>query len=261
MNKYFRSFVAVLALSLGLFVTTPVSAQTTLTQTALSAAVTTTNDNSITVNSATTFAAGTTHAVIDAEEMAVVSVSGTTIGVVRGINGTRATTHASGAVVYVGSPTYFDSVGRYGSCTATNERVLPIVVPTEGKYYTCSSSNWVSADLVTLGGYATMPSTSGGIPTTYSCGSTAGDSNCANTATGHTAKMWSGRASLSSGSAVISGLSPTFTSVLTGACVGQSQDAASGTTTGVQVVISGVSSLTITGTGTEVIWYICVGYE
>lgn len=259
MNKYFRSFVAVLALSLGLFASMPVSAQTTLTQTALSAAITTTNDNSITVNSATTFAAGTTHVVIDAEEMAVTSVSGTTIGVVRGINGTRAATHASGAVAYVGSPTYFDSVGRYGSCTATNERVLPIIVPTEGKYYTCSSSNWVSANLVTLGGYATMPSTSGGIPTVYSCGPTTGTTSCANTATGHTAKMWTGAATLSSGVAIISGMSPPFTATSTGFCVGQDQTAASGATSA-KVVLSGVSSITISGTGSDVVWWICVGY-
>ena len=260
MNNSINRFVAASILLVGLLVAFPASAQTTLTQTALSAAVTTTNDNTITVVSATTFAAGTTHAVIDAEEMAVVSVSGTTIGVVRGINGTVAATHASGAVVYVGSPTYFSSVGRYGSCTATNERVLPIIVPTEQKYYTCSSSNWVSANLVTLGGYATMPSHSGGIPTTYSCGSTAGSSNCANTSTGHTAKIWSGRASLTAGTAVISGLSPAFTSTLTGACVSQDQDTASGATASM-AVISGVSSITITGSGTGAVWYICVGYE
>ncbi len=260
MKNMIARFVAASLLLVGLLVALPVSAQTTLTQTALSAAITATNDNTITVISATTFAAGTTHAVIDAEEMAVVSVSGTTIGVVRGINGTRATTHASGAVVYVGSPTYFDSVGRYGSCTATNERVLPIIVPTEGKYYTCSSSQWVSALLTSRGGYLMMQATSGGVPTTYSCGSTAGSSNCANTSTGHTAKIWSGRASLTAGTAVISGLSPAFTSVLTGACVSQDQDTASGATTSM-AVISGVSSITITGTGTHAVWYICVGYE
>lgn len=259
MKNRINRFVAASILLVGLLVALPVSAQVTLTQTRLSAAVTTANDNTITVVSATTFAAGTTHAVIDAEEMAVTSVSGTTIGVVRGINGTRATTHAASAVVYVGSPTYFDSVGRFGSCTAANERVLPIIVPTEAKYYTCSSSAWVSASLVTLGGYATMPSTSGGIPTLYSCGSTAGTSNCGNTASGHTAKIWTGRASLTGGTAIISGLSPAFTSVLTGACVSQDQDTASGATTSM-AVISGVSSITITGSGTGAVWYICVGY-
>ncbi len=259
MKNHINRFVAASVLLVGLLVALPVSAQVTLTSTRLSAAITAINDNTITVVSATGFTAGTTHAVIDAEEMAVTSVSGTTIGVVRGINGTRAMPHTTAAVVYVGSPTYFDSVGRFGSCTATNERVLPIIVPTEGKYYTCSSSNWVSAALTTLGGYLTMPSTSGGVATLYSCGATTGTTTCANTASGHTAKVWSGAATLTLGNAIISGISPAFTSTATAACVGQSAGAASGGS-GSRIVITGVSSITITGTGSEVIWWICAGY-
>lgn len=260
LKTFGKSFVAVTALLGALLLSAlPVSAQVTLTSTRITAAISTLTATTMTVASATGFTAGTTHAVIDQEEVQVTSVNGLTIGIARiGANGTRVTTHASSAIVYVGNPTYFDSVGRSGSCTSTAERVLPVLVPVQGKLFTCTGGSWSTALYTTLGGYLTMPVTSGGMPTTYSCGATSGSTTCPNTATGYTAKMFSGVATLSAGTAVISGLSPTFTSTATGACVGVDTSGASGVVA--EVVISGVSSLTVNGTGAGTVSWLCLGY-
>lgn len=97
-------------------------------------------------------------------------------------------------------------------------------------------------------------------PRFFACGAGTGNHSCANTASGMTAHIITGTATLSNGSAVVSGISPPFTSTTTGACIGQSQDAASGTSTTVQVVITGVSSIRVEASGAEVIWYQCVAY-
>lgn len=258
MNKYLKSFVAVLALSVGLLIPSLVQAQVTLTSTSLSVAITSPTANTIVVVSATGFVAGTTQVVVDMEQMNVTSVNGTTIGVTRGLNGTNATTHAAGSLAYVGSPTYFDTVGRSGSCTSTNERVLPVVVPTQGRLYTCTGSKWSWASITGGGGYLTMPVSSGGIAAVTACGATSGNANCANTQTGYTARIWQGVATLSLGSAVVSNLSPTFTSTSTGSCMGIDTSGASGVLA--EVVISGVSSITVAGTGSGTVSWLCVGY-
>lgn len=259
MNTSFKSFIAVAALSAGLLTPSVGFAQTSLTTTRLTAAIADASIVTFTVASASGFVAGSTSAVIDAEVMDVIAVTGTTIRVVRGLAGTRAMPHNANALVYVGARPFVDSVGRYGACTSANERLLPVLVPQTGTLYTCTSGQWTSASLTGKGGYLTMPVSSGGVPAVTACGATSGNANCANTQTGYTARIWHGAATLSSGSAIISDLSPTFTSTSTGACVGQSQTGTSAGATS-KVVISGVSSLTITGTGSEVIWWQCVGY-
>lgn len=52
-------------------------------------------------------ASGITYLFIDQELMLVITVNGTFIGVVRGVNGTQAAAHVSGAQVQIGLPTDF----------------------------------------------------------------------------------------------------------------------------------------------------------
>lgn len=129
----------------------PVSAQTYLTKTTLSAAVSTPTSSQgagteITVASATTAAAGGA-VYIDHEAMTIVSVSGTRLRVVRGANGTVATTHASGADVIIFPvaalqgplPALTQLNGRplAGSCNPANYPYLPIVDSDSGNVHLC----------------------------------------------------------------------------------------------------------------------------
>jgi hypothetical protein len=118
------------------------SAQTTTGQTTLAAAVTTVSETSIRVALATGFTAGTTYAYADGELMAVTSVSGTTIGVLRGANGTRAVTHTSGAVVWIGPFSAYRATDARGSCTATNEAYLVQINLQTGNIFNCVNSKW-----------------------------------------------------------------------------------------------------------------------
>jgi hypothetical protein len=118
--------------------------QTTTTTTTLSAAISTTSANWINVTSATGFTAGTTACFVDKEAMLVQEVSSTRIRVIRGMLGTPAVTHASGALVYVGPRTGpFITADKSGTCTAANELYLPQINPSLGKIYNCISSTWV----------------------------------------------------------------------------------------------------------------------
>jgi hypothetical protein len=103
-------------------------AQATTTQTTLAAAVTK-SQNFVVLASATGIAKGYV-IVADGEAMVVSGsyVSGTTVPVSRGLSGTAATEHASGAVVLAGPPSYFSAVDPVGPCTSTNETALPRVV-------------------------------------------------------------------------------------------------------------------------------------
>jgi len=120
-------------------------AQVTLTSTTLSVAITDASSTSIRVTSATGFAAGSI-AYVDREALRVVSASGTTISVVRGFSGTRASTHANAATIYVGLPEYFTTYDRAGSCTATNELVLPRINFNSGNILNCVASLWVATN-------------------------------------------------------------------------------------------------------------------
>ncbi len=69
-------------------------------QTTLSAAITTTGATTLTVTSASAFpATGTFRVLVDSELMSVTGVSGTTFTVTRGVEGTSAATHTSGATI------------------------------------------------------------------------------------------------------------------------------------------------------------------
>lgn len=124
-------------------VSTTVSAQATINSTTLGAAVTATAQ-SITVASAATIAAGQL-IFVDRELMQVQTsyVSGTSIPVTRGVNGTRAYTHASGSQVWTGPANYFSQSEPAGNCLSTAEVALPRIVGQTGNVYQCSNSIWV----------------------------------------------------------------------------------------------------------------------
>ncbi len=104
-----------------------------------------------------------------------------------------------------------------------------------------------------------LPKQSGSLPTAYFCGATSGDSACANTSTGGTGRVFSGIATLSSNAAIISSISPAFTSTSTFSCVANDLTTRANP---VQVANTSASSITITNTtgASDVINYVCVGY-
>jgi hypothetical protein len=139
--------------------------QTTTTSTTLSSAITSTYGKTIVVASATGFTTGaSTPSVvfIDSELMDVQAVNSTTITVVRGYGGTRASTHASGALVWVGPPNYFQAYSITGSCTATNLVNLPWIDTNAGRIYTCDASGrWAVSRAVFVPAAACGASTTG----------------------------------------------------------------------------------------------------
>lgn len=126
----FKSFTrAAAAVVVALLALSGVSwAQTTITSTTLSAAISDTSGQVMSVTSATGFTAGSTMALIDAELVNVRTVNSTVIGVTRGVGGTRASTHVSGSTVWVGPPTAYNSYVPFGQCTRTNLVYVPWLV-------------------------------------------------------------------------------------------------------------------------------------
>ena len=114
--------------------------QATLNSTTLSVAAAK-GDRTISVASASGFAAGE-YAYVDRELMFISSVSGTTISVIRGYGGTSAVGHANASTVYQGPADHFAAYDRSGTCTSTDELVLPIINVKTGKKFRCTSSTW-----------------------------------------------------------------------------------------------------------------------
>lgn len=111
----------------------PLWAQTALTTTTLGAAVTDTAGTVVTVASATGITApGTGNTLVfllvDREIMAVRSVTGTTIGVARGQNSTKASTHINASVVTIAPGLAITSSLPAGQCTRTNLLYVPLIV-------------------------------------------------------------------------------------------------------------------------------------
>lgn len=111
-------------------------AQTILTHTTLSAAVTSTAATTIPLTSATGVVAGSTVLFIadgNGEAVFVNSVNGTNIGVTRGYQSLgKARTHASGALVFVAPAgaqgvDIVNYVAPSGSCTRTSVAYLPVI--------------------------------------------------------------------------------------------------------------------------------------
>lgn len=125
--------LSVLLIGLGLAV--PLAAQTVLTSTTLSTAITDTAGTSMVVASATGFTAPGTganlvYALIDREIVAVRTVSSTTIGIARGQLSTRAATHLSGATVWktLANSGAINSYIPSGQCTRTTLLAVPWIV-------------------------------------------------------------------------------------------------------------------------------------
>jgi len=82
------------------------------------------------------------------EVMFVTSVgssASTPVGVRRGMNGTKAVAHVSGAVVYLGQPQWFYSSDPQGSCVTASTYVTPYINVANGNQWLCStiSLSWV----------------------------------------------------------------------------------------------------------------------
>lgn len=153
-KKLLFSLFGVLAL---LFCAPFANAQTNLGQTTISAAITSSGQQTISVASATginapapltgNVAGAQTQTVlyIDQEEMFVTGVNGKFITVIRGYGSTQAVTHASGAVVWVASPQQLYTIPPAGSCTAANT-VNPYIDTVNGQFWFCDSGtgNWLN---------------------------------------------------------------------------------------------------------------------
>lgn len=144
-----KKLIAVLSIFFGLAACA--FGQTALTTTTLSAAVTSTSTTTLRVASATGIVANSTVLFIEdgtsnnSEAAFVNSVSGTAIGVTRGYNGTKVSTHISGALVFAGTPDKFYSFEPGGSCTAAQQPVTPFINVLTGNAWLCStiSLQWV----------------------------------------------------------------------------------------------------------------------
>lgn len=118
--------------------------QTALTSTTLSSAVSTTTGRTWFLASTTGITANT-GLYVDSEYVLVTSVNTTlnTVMVIRGFN-SAAQTHASGMVVFYGTPaTSFVGYDPGGSCTATNLPVLPVINTKNGRLWNCINSQWM----------------------------------------------------------------------------------------------------------------------
>ncbi len=244
--KLFAIFALMAALCFG---------QTATTATTTTAAITTTTAGTVKLTSATNVSAGGFLYTGDGEVMRVAGsyVSGLTVPVVRGASGTLAATHPSGIDVYVFAPGNQARVGLMsgpepgsnpsGSCTATSLTLLPVFNTTTNTRYDCLNSKWVRT---------------GKAGNVIFCGATTGTTTCT-PATGISARTIGGIATLASNSAVISAISPAFTSTATFTCVANDITTRANV---VQVVNTSSSSITITNTtgASDVISWICTGY-
>lgn len=156
--KIFKIF----ALALVLLLTVPhivqeADAQTALTQTILSGAITA-NSSSMTVASATGFtatsASQTYFAYLGRELVRINSVSSTVIGISRGQNGTRAASHPANEVIFTYAPATnagepFRRDDPYGVCVRSSQNVQPFINTLTGDIWDCDSvsGTWEATNL------------------------------------------------------------------------------------------------------------------
>lgn len=161
MNKSFKLLFA------ALFITAFAFAQTTVTSTTLSTAVDA-SQGVIVVASATGFTApsvstaqggmgsptGSNYVIafVDKEAMRVNIVSGTRITVERGVQGTAASAHLSGAKIWVQPARWYATQTPSGACNSTSMAYLPKIVlgspfqPGAGTLWNCTGATgvWVT---------------------------------------------------------------------------------------------------------------------
>lgn len=154
-NFTFKTLFASLFLLVGVSFAPQAFGQSILPNTTLSTALSTSSGKVIVVASATGITApstsdGTklTYLWIDKEALEVQAVNGTNISVARGVNGTGATPHVSGALVLViqaSKATFFGFIPT-GSCTRSNELLLPRIHFASGVISDCLGGQWVQGD-------------------------------------------------------------------------------------------------------------------
>lgn len=155
MNKKIVSLVSFFALLAVLAFTPAAFAQTATYNTTLTAAITATT-NQIPLASMTNLVASsqvvTEVLFCDGEAMYVRSINTTTLYATvgpRGYNGTRATTHLSGAICWFGGAgnagPFVTNDPRPGSaCTATQYPFLPLINFSNSTIFGCASGRWTS---------------------------------------------------------------------------------------------------------------------
>lgn len=165
MKNIKATFVLAAALLLSAF---SLNAQTILTQTTLSSAVTSNSTRTFVVAAGTGITAGTSFVYVDRELEPVLacspacpSSSATTLTVSRiGASGTSAGTHVSGALVFVGPANAFNQTPRVnapnnGSCTRGNELYLPLINVSTATISDCLGGQWIKGS--TSGGVTAAP--------------------------------------------------------------------------------------------------------
>lgn len=146
--KLFRHLVA--ATLLVLAAAGQALAQTTLNSTTLSGAVAATGQI-VPLASVANITAGDVivvlHANQVAEAMQVNAVNTASVTVTRGVEGTAARAHVSGATVYTGDRERFSGSTPVGACTATNQQFLPNIALPAGTVSQCSPAGvWYRLD-------------------------------------------------------------------------------------------------------------------
>lgn len=146
LTRLLATLVAVLA-----FTASAVAQTYTLNQTTLSAAVGAT-DTSVTIASASAATGSSFGAVavgqilfVDEEGMQITSVASTTIGVQRRNNRTTpATTHASGATVFIGTGNAFQRADPATGVCAVGSQGDPWINLNNGRVWRCTASQWLN---------------------------------------------------------------------------------------------------------------------
>lgn len=137
---------------LGLVAFSAFAQQNTIVQTSLSAAITANQTSfalaSVTGVQAPSYSSGLAGSILyvvewgqtKGEAMVVQSISSTTVTVGRGRSGSKATAHASGAMVLVATnPNWFASTDPIGSCVTASTYVTPWVNINTGNQWLCST--------------------------------------------------------------------------------------------------------------------------
>jgi hypothetical protein len=174
METLMKRILITLALILGL--SAPSLAQTTLTTTTLSNAITSASGQTVVVLSATTVDVGTI-LYIDHEAMQVNAINGTTLSVSRGVQGTAANTHAGGtggATVIIAPKASLAGNGPFGlsvisqsdppagTCTPAQYRYLPIINAVTGNVWQCRYIGtgtvrvWAATNIVAVNGQTSL---------------------------------------------------------------------------------------------------------
>jgi len=146
------------------------SAQTVLSSTTLTANIADDSVRVMAVTSATGFTApgsGATQvlALIDREIVGVRTVASLVIGIQRGMNGTRASSHVSGSIVWVGAPRAFVASIPSGQCVRTLLATVPLIVGGAPGLGAEVGTTWDCLGLTTAGQWVNTNGNGIGFPT------------------------------------------------------------------------------------------------